>query len=396
MSLSRLVKLLIAAALVGLVVWIARNTYWDQTTMPGRPKGEAATDPFYAARKLAQALGATAQRDRGSSDVGSDGVIFLDAWNWDLGEIRRRHLQQWVESGGRLVVDSSLISAGSFASWSGISRAERPESSPVFRKAQAQAGKHVEYVSTCRNLTEESDTQSHATRQYALCGLDTTGYLTASRHAVWALRDSTGAQAVRVLIGRGSVTVINAMPFRYLTLFDGNQAPLFVALTQLRAGDPIRFLSEQEQASLVALTWRYGGPVITLLLVILALTLWRSSPRFGPLEASPEAARRSLAEQIRGTGHFAARTGGAVALHAATLRALQETASRYIRGYARLASTEQIAVVASQAGVEPDALAAATHYSGARRGIGLRNCIALLESARRRILMRQARSQDGN
>jgi hypothetical protein len=386
-------KLLIAAVLAALVVWIARNTYWEKTVGRGPPTGEAASDPLYAARKFAQALGARAQRDGSLEHAGTAGVVFLYSWNWELSEKRRREIQQWVESGGRLVVDESLNrsgdglglgppSLGAFASWSGINRVQRPQP--------------VEHASTCPALTEESDTPSHPARQFAFCGFDTTTYLATSRHAIWALRGSTGLQALRVRIGQGSVTAINGEPFRYLALFGKDQAALFVALTQLRAGDEIRFVSEQDQASLVALSWRYGAPAVVLFLLAAALALWRSSARFGPLEAAPQIARRSLAEQIRGTGQFAARTGGAVALHAATLRALHETASRYIRGYAQLASTEQVAVIARHAGVEMDALTAATHYSGARRGAGLRNSVALLESARRRILMSQARSKDGN
>ena len=47
-----------------LVTWIASNTYWAEVTMPMPPKGEALTNPFYAAQRFAEALGARTSWDR--------------------------------------------------------------------------------------------------------------------------------------------------------------------------------------------------------------------------------------------------------------------------------------------------------------------------------------------
>ena len=72
----------------------------------------------------------------------------------------------------------------------------------------------------------------------------------------------------------------------------------------------MHFLSEEEHSSILALMWYLGWPVVLLALALIALALWRNSVRFGPLVAVPEQARRSLAEQIRGTGLFVIRFGG--------------------------------------------------------------------------------------
>ena len=61
-----------------------------------------------------------------------------------------------------------------------------------------------------------------------MCDLDSVSSLTSTRNAVWALRDASGIQAMRVEVGRGSVTVINATPFRQRSLFDGDHGWLFV------------------------------------------------------------------------------------------------------------------------------------------------------------------------
>ena len=95
-------------------------------------------------------------------------------------------------------------------------------------------------------------------------------------------------------------------------------------------------MSEADVSSLPELVWRYGAPVVAVLLLWIALVLWRGAMRFGPLVAPGERVRRSLAEQIRGTGRFAVRVGGGAALVAAAQRALHEAAARRIAGYERL------------------------------------------------------------
>ena len=73
--------------------------------------------------------------------------------------------------------------------------------------------------------------------------------------------------------------------------------------------------------------WRYGAPSrLCSASRWSRLALWRGGVRFGPLTAASETARRSLAEQIRGTGQFVLRHGGGEALHAAAVRALNEAA----------------------------------------------------------------------
>jgi hypothetical protein len=213
----------------------------------------------------------------------------------------------------------------------------------------------------------------------------------------WALgRDTWGIQAGRVTLGRGSVTVINGTPFAERGLFDDDNGRLFVAATQLRRGDEIHFFSEDSHASLLELAWQFGWPALCLLVVLIALALWRGSARFGPLAAPADIARRSLAEQIRGTGQFTLRVSGGESLHAAAARALNEVAALHISAYDRLPGSERMGALAQATGFEADTLAAALHYSGARRSEHLRNAIELLESARRRILIKNTRSRHGN
>jgi hypothetical protein len=219
-----------------------------------------------------------------------------------------------------------------------------------------------------------------------VCDADPETYLQTTRKISWALRDAGEMQAVRVPAGRGSVTAINASPFYHRSLLDGDHGRLFVAAVVLRTGDEVHFLSEDDHPSLLALLWIYGSPVVVLALAAIALGLWRNSARFGPLVNEPPTARRSLAEQIRGTGEFALRYGDGESLHAASLRALTEAATRRVPGYARLSPSDQAAALARLTGFDRDAFTAAAYHAGLRTPNELRNTIAFLETARREIL----------
>jgi hypothetical protein len=210
--------------------------------------------------------------------------------------------------------------------------------------------------------------------------------LSTTRSLSWRLRDRDGnTQAVRVPIGRGSVTIVNAFAFGNTDLLQCDSALLFTAATQLHRGDEIHFLTDGRGGSLLPLLWSYGSPVIVLAALLVVLWLWRSGVRFGPLAAAADPARRSLAEQIRGTGQFTLRFGGGTALYTATVRALNEAAARHVPHYERLTGDERVAALGSLTGLGSSELAAALLDPAARRPHDIRKTIAFLEAARRRL-----------
>src|SRR5262245_51005301 len=180
--------------------------------------------------------------------------------------------------------------------------------------------------------------------------------------------------------------MLNAEPFGNRDLTHHDHGALFVAASGLRRGDEIIFLSEEEHDSLLSLMWQYGAPVVLLCLLLLVASLLRAGARFGPLVAVPDRARRSIAEQIRGTGRFTLRFGGGQPLHAAMVRALHEAAQSRIANYHGLAQADRIAAIAKLTGIDAEGLAETINYSGARRAGELRNAVMVLEFARRALL----------
>jgi hypothetical protein len=388
------------AAVVLVVAWIASNTEWGEVELPTPLRGEAATNPFYAAQKLVETLGATSERRDSLGDTPHDAVLVLSTWGWDIDRARREQMERWVEDGGRLVVDAALISGSdAFEQWSGIvSETEEPD-------PDADPFQAPEVFEPCEPFVAvhyDADGGSEESDDYELCNFDRSTWLEASDESraedwLWSLEDSeyTWVQGVRVGVGEGSVTLINGVPFVYRELFEGDHGELLAAAASLRAGDHVVFMTEADVPSLLELVWRHGAPVVVVLLLWIALALWRGSLRFGPLVAPSERARRSLAEQILGTGRFVLRVGGGAALAAAARRALHEAASRRIVGYERLGGAAQAEAVAALAGVNARELAAALDAEQSARPLELRAKLALLEAARRELISRSQWSKHG-
>lgn len=404
MNRLRLIKTIALVVVVGLVILFVSRLDFVEMKVPAPLKGEARTNPFYAATRYLGELGIDAKWERLFVDEPKQSVIVLSSWNWTLSRSRRDRLRAWVEDGGRLVVDSSLSGdLEEFETWTGIGEEladedeieekedadrERGKDKPTATESAVQKALNLR---PCTSLTEDGSAW-----RFDVCDVGFPRSLAVSRRSEWILRDGDYIHAVRVRVGKGSVTAINADPFGFRDFLLGDHARLLVAATQLRAGDEVMFLTEQDHASILELTWRHGAPAVLLLAIMIALALWRSAARFGPLVAPPETARRSLAEQIRGTGHFALRFGGGKPLHAAAARALRDAAIKHKASYDRLPAEQRIAALAALSGLPTEDLGPALHFSGARSAHELRHAIAVLETARRRILLKNRRAKHGN
>lgn len=402
-----LIAVAVLVVIGALVAWAKPRIYWEEASVPMPLRGEARTNPFYAAQRLVEELGGRGERRRTMDQKPpADAVLVLTYWHWSLIESRRRTLEAWVEDGGRLVIDGTLVGGEeALAAWTGIAR-EYPEPEPEAEEAPRDESAGAESTAEeetnvegaidedaedCRTLevSHGGSALNPVGGEYWTCNFAGYSWLTSEREPTWALHDGDAFQAVRVRIGRGSVTFLNAGPFGNRDLLEHDHARLFADVVQLRRGDLVLFASEEEHASLLALIWMYGAPVVVLALVFVGCALWRGGLRFGPLEAAPTLARRSLAEQIRGTGQFIVRAGKGRALHAAMVRAVHEAAARRIPGYARLHASERIDAVSKLAGVDHERLAATINYSGARRPHDLKRDIALLDETHERLNQRR-------
>lgn len=392
-----LIGAVVVVALAVIAAWVAGHTHWQETKVFTPLRGEARTNPFYAMEKLVTRLGGSTLREAFFIPPPVGDIVYVANWNWDLAEGRRRTLEQWVESGGRLVMDDSVYwyDEEHFTGWSGI-RYQEVKMDQEERKKRARRLRDDE----CMLLSPRGDpfvVASPPDRGYTVCTLDPWMVLETTRPVSWGMGDAAGLRALRVPVGRGSLTLLlSAAPFTWRNLLQEDQAALFVGATQLRAGDRLHLLTEADYPSLPALSWRFGWPVLVLGLLALLLALWRNGARFGPLVPAAEPMRRSLAEQIRGVGRFALRFGGAAALHAASRRALEHAGRQRIPGFDTLRGDARAAALAAAAGIEAPDLSLALHPPDAAGRRHLVAAIVQLETVRRRMLSQPTRHIHGS
>jgi hypothetical protein len=382
----------VLVAVVLIVYWVAKNTYWDDIVVPTPFKGEAATDPQYALKKFLAALDMHVEAHRSFNSLPpTNTILFANDWHWDLIDSRRQKIEDWVRAGGRLVLDDTVIGIfGEFVELSGIERRfpekskddeDRP-SVPVARSEDDCATWDVSIDD--RRVSQDVD-------HYSLCNIRPFGWLMTSNKTIWALRDKGGFQAVRVQIGQGTITVINAHPFDNRNFRDLDRGRLLVATMQLQHHDDVWLLTEADHPSLLTLVWQNGAAVVILFALFIAALCWRNAVRFGPLIARDDGARRSLVEQIRGTGWFILRLGGARTLYGAMVRALKEAAGRRISRFADLTPEQQVSALATHTELDRETLQEALYapnaedkafdHSGSRHR--LYRAIVTLEAARR-------------
>lgn len=390
----------VVVAVLGAGAWLVGNTVWEDRELPMPLRGAAARNPLFAAQRFAEALGARTDRPATFTPPPPGALLVLANWRWNLSARRRDAVVRWVEAGGRLVVDRDVLADESFGRWAGLghrvaaSATARDEARPAIERLGLRQ---------CRDAQGTRIDPDRVVRTaYSLCGGDASS-IVPSNTPEWELHDALGAQAVRVAVGRGTVTAFNGRPYQYRRLLDGDHAAIFVAATDVRRGDAVVFLTEAAHPSLPTLIWEEGAASVVLALLAVGLWLWRGAIRFGPPAPVATGSRRSVAEQILGTGRFVLRRGEGHALYEATVRAMEEAARRRVGGDARRRmggdarrpNDARATTLAGIAQVDAGALDAALHDPAARRPERLRTTIALVETVRRRLAQPPHRSPHG-
>lgn len=375
MTRTRTLYLIIAVILALLAAVVARNTYWDEVDVYEPPKGEAATDPYYATRKLLGRLGVSLR------DISSlrtlpprDGVLIIEYVS-DI-ELREHGaaLRQWVESGGRLVVPAAAIfDNDELQQWTGI------EMGPSLPEGEREKLRKV----PCQTL----DVREHGEltgEKLRVCVSEPETGAYSKRIPTWSVANAAGLQLLRTRIGAGSVTVLDCdCLLKNGKILREDHARLLVRAVPLHRGDVVLLQQAADSESLLALLWRLARPALLATAAVIVLLIWRHWPRFGPPEPVPAPVRRSLAEQIRANAQFAWRTRQLASLRNVMRKAVDRLARRRITGYQRQDSQRRFAALEARTGLNAAALRAAMTDDAGGDAASQAAVIELLERARR-------------
>ena len=375
--------LVVLLLLIGVGIWVARNTYWDWTEVTSPMKPVAAENPNYSIEALARSLGARSQHSalHGSIVPPADALLVLSNLSPSFSVGREARIRKWVEQGGRLLISADLLEANAdLREWSRVSVYVPPREDSD-SQAQARVRARMREEDECQVLKSKPGAEA-----LHICAWIRPGTLLSSRAPTWELRTAEDVQALRIQIKRGSLTVVRPVgAFGNQQILKGDNARFFVRAAQLQAGDVVWFADTPVQESLLHLIGRVAAPGVLVALAGMLLLLWRMMDRLGPLEIEAGAARRSLHEQIAGTGRYAWRMRDLRALVDAERRALDEAAGRRIRRHKGMDWQDLARAVAGLGGLDSTSLEAAVADSGGQDRLVIRENLARLELARRRL-----------
>jgi hypothetical protein len=432
---SRILRWLLGLGLVLVVVLVAHNIRWVEEEVEDGPRGKAATDEYYSLRHVLQGAGATLEVRTSLEPLPPAGsTLLLSSELWNIFPERETRLRAWVEAGGHLVLLRPHAYGGDDdLRWVPLSsvdpRRRAAKNAPAASDADddakdkkadgddakrkppphqtEQQRRRAERMARmfgvklhdrdCANFTETVATTQPAYepgRTFRIC--TPAGVLRPLNHVepTWVLAGSRGTLAMRVPVGRGDVTGIS--PYLELEnhdLLEADHALMAAAVLQAVPGRAVWIVEDESREPLLGWLWHEARTPFLLTLAAVALSLWRLMTRFGPREAVPPQARRSMGEQVRGTGEFIAGTD-ARALHAATRRAFEDAARPRVEAWHERDDADRIAALAQSLGpthaVDAAALLAALHIGGGASKQQILAATAVLEQARRAILRASA------
>jgi len=424
MTRERLIWLLTALALAAGTWWLTLNTEWVDDTRPRPAQGAARDNPVYALEQMLRRLGMEVSHHEALNTLPPPQArLIMLSSDWKLMRERAGQLQQWVQRGGHLVlVQGTDWEAPELAAWMPIEEVEvkpgeriKPPPRPVPWMARAAASTEsrstlvstpplldgVETVDTCSAFYSTLKLRAkpgHEAR-WTLARVDGT----TATQAVIALQNQAlqnqgaqrdkparpatppATQALRVAVGQGSVTVLNAGDHVFVGtgVLDCDNPLMLAATLQAEPGATAWIYLQEKREALLPWLWHQGWIAIVAGLLALAGALWRAAVRFGPREAAAPRLRRSISEQVRGLAAYL-QGNGREALLAAQQRALDEAALRSLPRYARLPAAERVRSLAAATGLATDELAGALSAKFCTRA-ELLKYLPLLETARRRL-----------
>ena len=424
-----LVRALVAAALAALIGWLAHSTKWVEVEVEDAARGLAATDEYYSLRQVLQSSGATLQVRTALEPLPpADATLLLDSSLWNIFPERDARLKSWVENGGHLVVMGRQMRHSSDLRWIPLSFAVPPKQRAVVPAPDADA----ETPDAAASTPDDEDDDAPATRRkppaanrdktlarlfdpkhpWRDCadfeepvaaaepafepgrvyrGCSAVGKLRPLNQVqpTWQLSGVRGTLAMRVALGRGSVTGVSIAPvLDNRGLLQGDNALIAMAVLQAAPGRAVWVVEDEAREPLQDWLWHEARTPLLLALAATLLALWRLMVRFGPREAPPPQARRSMGEQVRGTGQFIAGTAPA-ALHAATRKAFEDAARKRVEGWADLSDSDRVIALADAVApglvLDKATLLTSLYIGGGATPAQILAATSVLEQARRAV-----------
>jgi hypothetical protein len=278
---------------VGVLALAAIGVIWFLSAyerVPSRewvgPSGEARSNPYLAAERFAARMGLRTRQLRALPELdalGADGVLLLPNRRQALDPRRLRNIASWVEGGGHLIAEAELVGvADPLFDLLGVQRSSGNPPPPTPALAELPDGRKLKVSIFGQAVLQAAD-----------------------KDAWLRVGAANAASLVSFAHGKGTVTAASGLQFARNNLVATNDnAEFFWYLMELTPAAQLHVYVRPERLSLWGFLKENAAPVLAATAALLALWLWRTGPRFGPVMPDAPPARRRLLDHLRASGRY--------------------------------------------------------------------------------------------
>ncbi|BBP66764.1 hypothetical protein PHLH5_43050 [Pseudomonas sp. Cab53] len=335
---------LVAALLATLVSYLSAKAVPYQETVDHGPSPEAQANPYLAAEQFLRQQGINVAHANNLDGLPAleprQNSLLLLGERTNMTPRQVEQLLNWTRAGGRLLFVAEALWDDSTGS-SGDLLLDRVRLRQSLSKDLKQAPPELikdRYPELTKLYLEDEEAPAYV-------GFDTDFHLEDPHNLAQAWANSAqSTHMMQLNHGLGSITVItDAELWKNGQIEQYDNAWLLWYLT---ADTDVTLLFNTDHDSLLTLLLRYFPQALVALLALVALWLWRSAVRLGPIQPPASKARRQLEEHLQASAGFHMRHNGRQYL----LQALQQDVLRRARhlhpGFEQLAVADQWQVLA--------------------------------------------------
>ncbi len=325
-----IVSLGILAIMALLTLWAMKNFEIVETEKKSGFKGEARTNPYYAARQYLRAMGFDARilttlelHNRGYQN-GS--TLFYIGDRYALGEQRSNEILDWAKNGGHLIFEPDYMEylEDDFTDDSESNNYEFGDKGVDFLAEALQITQHeleeIKDQSAEPDKTTSADDSSQTTQtehdhrleiEFDNSKLRThthhNSFLSGNQPDDRVASDAYGPQIISRSYGKGLISVITTFDlFDNFRIENEDHARYLSTITAMHAqhAQVVWLLHDTSMPPLWKLILNHAMPVVCVAIGTLLIWMLSGAFRFGPIIRQPEPAQRQLLEHIDAAGHF--------------------------------------------------------------------------------------------
>ncbi|WP_335945090.1 DUF4350 domain-containing protein [Pseudomonas sp. G166] len=339
-----LTSVLLTTLVGALLVYLSVKAVPYQETVDHGPSPEAQANPYLAAEHFLRQQGINVEHANGLSVLPTleprRRILLLLGERTNMTPREADQLLNWTRAGGRLLFVAEALWDDNTGS-SGDLLLDRVHLHQLLSKDLKEPAPELikdRYPELTKLYLEDEEAPAYI-------GFDTDFHLEDPQNLAQAWANSARATHMMQLpLGQGSVTVItDAELWKNEHIDQYDNAWL---LWYLSADTDVTLLFNTDHDNLLTLLLRYFPQALVALLALIALWLWRSAVRHGPLQQPAPKARRQLEEHLQASAGFHLRHNGQQQL----LQTLQQDVLRRARhlhpGFEQLVVAEQWQVLA--------------------------------------------------